>query len=173
VTDFAILRFPKAVTHFSPGSYPNRPFQSCSIPNVFLAGDWVKGVPHGANGLSQERAYVTGLTAANLVVDRLGRGGYRRGCGAAAGWLAEACSVQHWGPRSCRLRQLLCSVTGRVGEPRFGLGAQSASAALPTAGNRAVVLDVEPDEPHVAAGRQVVRAAKDVMAGLGLRGPGL
>ncbi len=26
----------------------------------FMAGDWVKGVPHGANGLSQERAYVTG-----------------------------------------------------------------------------------------------------------------
>lgn len=43
-----------------------RPNQSCSIPNAVLAGDWVKGVKHGANGLSQERAYVTGLTAANL-----------------------------------------------------------------------------------------------------------
>lgn len=37
-------------------------------------GDWVKGVPHGANGLSQERAWVTGLTAANMVVQRLGLG---------------------------------------------------------------------------------------------------
>jgi uncharacterized protein with NAD-binding domain and iron-sulfur cluster len=43
-----------------------------SLPRTFLAGDWVKGVPHGANGLSQERAYVTGLTAANLVIDALG-----------------------------------------------------------------------------------------------------
>lgn len=41
---------------------------------MFLAGDWVRGVPHGANGLSQERAYVTGLIAANLVVSRCGDG---------------------------------------------------------------------------------------------------
>lgn len=27
VVDYAVLRFPKAVTHFSPGSYKNRPFQ--------------------------------------------------------------------------------------------------------------------------------------------------
>lgn len=69
-----VLRFPKAVTHFSPGSYASRPMQSTSIPNVFMAGDWVKGLDHGANGLSQERAYVTGLVAANLVVNRLGFG---------------------------------------------------------------------------------------------------
>jgi hypothetical protein len=36
-----------------------------------------------------------------------------------------------------------------------------------------VVLDVEPDEPHVAAGRQAVRAGRELLAGLGLRGPGL
>jgi uncharacterized protein with NAD-binding domain and iron-sulfur cluster len=106
-----VLRFPKAVTHFSPGSYPDRPFQTCSVPNVFLAGDWVKGVPHGANGLSQERAYVTGLTAANLVVGRLGKG------------------------------------------------------------SPAAVLPVEPDEPHITAGKQAVRAAKELAAGLGLRSP--
>jgi uncharacterized protein with NAD-binding domain and iron-sulfur cluster len=74
VVDSAVLRFPKAVTHFSPGSFQNRPFQATSIPNVFMAGDWVKGVDHGANGLSQERAYVTGLLAANLVCQRLGTG---------------------------------------------------------------------------------------------------
>ncbi|CAL8469873.1 g9415 [Coccomyxa elongata] len=74
VVDSAVLRFPKAVTHFSPGSYASRPLQMTSFGNVFMAGDWVKGVPHGANGLSQERAYVTGLRAANMVVDRLGRG---------------------------------------------------------------------------------------------------
>ena len=48
--------------------------QATSIRNVVMAGDWVKGVEHGANGLSQERAYVTGLQAANLVVERLGVG---------------------------------------------------------------------------------------------------
>ena len=74
VTDYAVLRFPKAVTHFSPGSYQNRPMQATSINNLFMAGDWVKGVDHGANGLSQERAYVTGLYAANLVCNRLGQG---------------------------------------------------------------------------------------------------
>ena len=48
-----MLRFPMAVTHFSPGSYASRPLQTTSFGNVFMAGDWVKGVPHGANGLSQ------------------------------------------------------------------------------------------------------------------------
>lgn len=74
VVDSAVLRFPKAVTHFSPGSYQNRPEQSTSLANVFMAGDWVKGVDHGANGLCQERAFVTGLTAANLVCSHLGQG---------------------------------------------------------------------------------------------------
>jgi hypothetical protein len=39
-----------------------------------LAGDYIKGLDHGANGLSQERAYVTGLAAANLVMQQLGQG---------------------------------------------------------------------------------------------------
>ena len=42
--------------------------------NVFMAGDWVKGLDHGANGLSQERAYITGLVAANHVVHSLSHG---------------------------------------------------------------------------------------------------
>eukprot|EP00798_Chlamydomonas_sp_ICE-L_P017417 gene17417-23717_t len=54
--DSIVIRFPKAVSHFSPGSYRDRPTQATSIPNLFIAGDWVKDVPHGANGLSQERA---------------------------------------------------------------------------------------------------------------------
>ena len=55
VVDSAVLRFPRAVTHFSPGSYASRPLQTTSRQNLFMAGDWVKGVPHGANGLSQVR----------------------------------------------------------------------------------------------------------------------
>ncbi len=74
VVDSIVLRFPRAVTHFSPGSYASRPFQATSIPNAYIAGDYVRGLEHGANGLSQERAYVSGLSAANLVVQRLGVG---------------------------------------------------------------------------------------------------
>ncbi|CAN0098632.1 unnamed protein product [Scytosiphon promiscuus] len=69
VIDSWVGRFPQAVTCFSPGSYANRPRQAFPGSNVFVAGDWVRGVDHGANGLSQERAYVTGLTAANYVMD--------------------------------------------------------------------------------------------------------
>jgi DNA primase len=65
----------------------------------------------GANGLSQERAYVTGLTAANLVVDHCGQG------------------------------------------------------------SKAVVLDVEPDEPHIAAAKQANQAVRGVLDSLGLRSP--
>lgn len=71
-------------------------------------GDYVRGVPHGANGLSQERAYVTGLTAANLVVQRLGHG------------------------------------------------------------EQASVLDVEPDEPHIAAARTAVSQLRTVAEQTGL-----
>ena len=74
VVDSAVLRFPKAVTHFSPGSAQYRPTQATSFPNLFLAGDYIKGLDHGANGLSQERAWVTGLAAANLVIGALGQG---------------------------------------------------------------------------------------------------
>ncbi len=56
VIDSKVLRFPKAVTHFSPGSHASRPRQQTSFGNVFIAGDWVRDLDHGANGLSQERA---------------------------------------------------------------------------------------------------------------------
>eukprot|EP00798_Chlamydomonas_sp_ICE-L_P018499 gene18499-24997_t len=111
LVDSIVLRFPKAVTHFSPGSYPNRPNQKTSIPNLFMAGDWVKGLDHGANGLSQERAYVTGLAAANLVVERLG------------------------------------------------------------VGNKAEVLDVEPDEPHIALAKDAIKQARMTAKMFGLSSP--
>lgn len=78
IVDQCVLRFPAAVTHFSPGSYAYRPTQDKTpFKNFFMAGDWCKQVPHGANGLSQERAYVTGLRAANLVMDALNDPGPR------------------------------------------------------------------------------------------------
>jgi len=106
VLDSAVLRFRSAVTHFAPGSYAHRPEQTTSLPGVFIAGDYVKGLRHGANGLSQERAYVTGLAAANLVIDRL-----------------------------------------RVGR-------------------RVEVLDVEADEPHIAAAKAAAKAARALREGL-------
>lgn len=50
VIDSAVLRFPKAVTHFSPGSYPSRPYQVTGLGNTFIAGDWVKGVSSNQGG---------------------------------------------------------------------------------------------------------------------------
>ena len=75
LVDTAVLRFREAVTHFSPGSHKNRPEQRTSHPSLYIAGDYVRGRLNGALGLSQERAYVSGLHAANLVLtERLGLG---------------------------------------------------------------------------------------------------
>ena len=64
VVDSAVLKFPKAVTHFSPGSHASMPEQTTSFPNVFIAGDWVKNTDHGANGLSQANHLVDQTQAA-------------------------------------------------------------------------------------------------------------
>lgn len=66
-----VLRAKNAATHFAPGSRKNRPRQSTSVPNIFFAGDYVKGLEHGAEGLSQERALVSGYSAANMAMDYL------------------------------------------------------------------------------------------------------
>ncbi|KAA8497385.1 15-cis-phytoene desaturase, chloroplastic/chromoplastic [Porphyridium purpureum] len=65
-----VQRFPGAVSHFSPGSYPSRPtIRVPGIANLVCAGDWVRmqELEHGAKGLCQERAYVSGLHAANVL----------------------------------------------------------------------------------------------------------
>jgi uncharacterized protein with NAD-binding domain and iron-sulfur cluster len=68
VVDAAIVRLPNAVNWYSPGSYANMPdIQSKSIPNVYFVGDIVK-TRHGS--WSQEKAYVTGAEAANLILGR-------------------------------------------------------------------------------------------------------
>lgn len=62
-------RFREAVTAFAPGSHQHMPYTATSLQNVFMAGDWVSQGPgtHGAKGLSQEKAYVTGIQAGNQV----------------------------------------------------------------------------------------------------------
>lgn len=74
--DACVARARGAVTAFSPGSLASRPRQETSFANAFVAGDWVRGVEDkiSAEGLSQERALATGLTAAGLVVGRCGVG---------------------------------------------------------------------------------------------------
>jgi len=72
VVDSFVKRYPSAVTWFSPGSYTSRPTLETSISNLVCAGDWVRmeDREHGAKGLCQERAYVTGLEAANSLARR-------------------------------------------------------------------------------------------------------
>jgi uncharacterized protein with NAD-binding domain and iron-sulfur cluster len=66
VIDYGVVRLPQAVTHFSPGSYPYLLTAKTAIKQVYMSGDWIIN-RHGS--WSQEKAYVTGLEAANLVID--------------------------------------------------------------------------------------------------------
>jgi uncharacterized protein with NAD-binding domain and iron-sulfur cluster len=71
VIDSSIIRVSQGVTHFAPGSYQYLLPAKTDISNLFMSGDWVI-TRHGS--WSQEKAYVTGLEAANLVIDHLGIG---------------------------------------------------------------------------------------------------
>ncbi|MER3493665.1 MAG: amine oxidase [Mastigocladus sp. ERB_26_2] len=71
VIDSSVIRLPQAVTHFAPGSYRYMLPAKTSVKNVFMSGDWIISC-HGS--WSQEKAYVTGLEAANLVISHLGEG---------------------------------------------------------------------------------------------------
>ncbi|XP_022763013.1 uncharacterized protein LOC111308727 isoform X1 [Durio zibethinus] len=75
VVDKEIGRFPKRLTHFFPGSYKHMMRGSTSFPNLFMAGDWII-TRHGS--WSQEKSYVTGLEAANRVVDYLEEGSFAK-----------------------------------------------------------------------------------------------
>ncbi|CAN1276379.1 Phytoene dehydrogenase [Linum perenne] len=75
LVDIDISTSPKSLTHFFPGSYKHMMRGSTSFPNVFMAGDWIIN-RHGS--WSQEKAYVTGLEAANRVVDLLEEGSFAK-----------------------------------------------------------------------------------------------
>ena len=66
-----MVRIPQGVTHFAPGSYRYLLPATTSFENLFMAGDWIV-TRHGS--WSQEKAYVTGLEAANRVIAALGQG---------------------------------------------------------------------------------------------------
>ena len=73
VVDSWVGKYPGTVTWFSPGSYDKRPpleGASAVLPTVKCAGDWVRmgDREHGAKGLCQERAFVSGMEAANALL---------------------------------------------------------------------------------------------------------
>ena len=69
--DSSVIRVKEGVTHFFPGSYQNLLSAQTDIPNLYMSGDWIV-TRHGS--WSQEKAYVTGLEAANLVIDQFNMG---------------------------------------------------------------------------------------------------
>lgn len=71
VIDSGVIRVPQGVTHFAPGSYQYLMPVVTSIENVFMSGDWIV-TRHGS--WSQEKAYVTGLEAANIVTEYFDHG---------------------------------------------------------------------------------------------------
>ena len=71
VIDSSVIRLPRAVTHFAPGSYQYMLPTVTSFDNVFMSGDWII-TRHGS--WSQEKAYVTGLEAANLIIEKFQQG---------------------------------------------------------------------------------------------------
>jgi uncharacterized protein with NAD-binding domain and iron-sulfur cluster len=65
VVDAAIVRLPRGVNWYYPGSYQYMPdVKSSDLDNVFFAGDLVRS-RHGS--WSQEKAFVTGMEASNLI----------------------------------------------------------------------------------------------------------
>ena len=67
IVDASVIRLPQAVSHFAPGSYQYLLPGQTSFDNLFMGGDWIMN-RHGS--WSQEKAYVTGLEAANQVINR-------------------------------------------------------------------------------------------------------
>lgn len=75
VVDHWIGRYPGTVSWFAPGTVKKRPTTDIpQIPNLKCAGDWVRmgKREHGAKGLCQERAYVSGLEAGNALLREAG-----------------------------------------------------------------------------------------------------
>ena len=83
VVDHEVRRYPRSVSLFSPGSFIKRPPLETSLASVVCAGDWVRmgEREHGAKGLCQERAYVSGLEAVNSLLRR----GIVKGSNASSG----------------------------------------------------------------------------------------
>lgn len=79
VVDSWVGKYAGSVSWFSPGSFDKRPPLEGAgrnlLPNVKCAGDWVRmgEREHGAKGLCQERAFVSGLEAANALLESIAK----------------------------------------------------------------------------------------------------
>ena len=68
VVDAAVVRLPNAVNWYYPNSYKDMPdLRSTAVPNAYFVGDLVR-TRHGS--WSQEKAFVTGKQAANVMLGR-------------------------------------------------------------------------------------------------------
>ena len=68
IVDAAVVRLPQGVNWYFPGSYKDMPdVKSNSIDNLYFAGDIVR-TRHGS--WSQEKAFVSGMEAANFVLEK-------------------------------------------------------------------------------------------------------
>jgi uncharacterized protein with NAD-binding domain and iron-sulfur cluster len=68
VVDAAVVRLPQGVNWYFPGSYQDMPdTRSSDIGNLYFAGDIVRS-RHGS--WSQEKAFVTGIEAANAILGK-------------------------------------------------------------------------------------------------------
>ncbi|CAB9525521.1 chloroplastic/chromoplastic [Seminavis robusta] len=68
VVDAAVVRLPQGVNWYFPGSYQDMPdTRSSAISNLYFAGDIVRS-RHGS--WSQEKAFVTGIEAANAILGK-------------------------------------------------------------------------------------------------------
>jgi uncharacterized protein with NAD-binding domain and iron-sulfur cluster len=79
VVDSWVGKYPGTVSWFSPGSFTKRPPLEGAgkiLPTIKCAGDWVRmgEREHGAKGLCQERAFVSGLEAANSLLKETAKG---------------------------------------------------------------------------------------------------
>eukprot|EP00741_Cyanophora_paradoxa_P008367 tig00001302_g8094.t1 len=71
VADSSVVRMPRAVSHFFPGSYQHlMRTRGTGFENVAMAGDWIVDNEHGS--WSQEKAFVTGLWAADAALEAAG-----------------------------------------------------------------------------------------------------
>ena len=132
VVDSSVLRFKDGVTKFAPGSavaLPRTTPAGLERAMFYVAGDHVWQGPgsHGARGLSQEKALVSGMAAADAAAAAFGR-----------------------------------------------IAGEESRRATSTTTTRAParILDVEPDEPHVAAAKDALRAADALEAFLPRPPPG-
>lgn len=63
VLDSSVFRCRGGVSLFGPGCAAHQPTPATPYARLFMAGDWIRQGPgtHGAKGLCQEKAYVSGL----------------------------------------------------------------------------------------------------------------